>query len=258
MSSNKCKLRLRYTHFVYEIFIQNTYNFQFYNNQFQKYDPAEFVEQEPEDFIITEDGPIYADDTARAAFQRSIGKVFYHAGFEDFQESAMDAVTDIAADFFNKLTRTLMAYKEARTPYGSYAPDEILMHTLLENGIEIEALDSYVHDDCERLGSKLITINERMKGHLTDLLRPALADTENPDATQEGMGHFISGDFSEDIGDDFFGFKELGLDKELGLSSLSVPLHLLQGRLNSSYNSQNMMFVSFQLFCDFLLMLTFF
>jgi len=36
------------------------------------------------------------------------------------------------------------------------------------------------------------------------------------------MGHFISGDFSEDIGDDFFGFKELGLDRELGLSSLSV------------------------------------
>ena len=52
--------------------------------------------------------------------------------------------------------------------------------------------------------------------------RPALADTENPEATEEGMGHFISGDFSEDIGDDFFGFKELGLDREFGLSSLSV------------------------------------
>jgi hypothetical protein len=33
---------------------------------------------------------------------------------------------------------------------------------------------------------------------------------------------FVSGDFTEELGEDFFGFKELGLDKEFGLISLSV------------------------------------
>lgn len=50
---------------------------------------------------------------------------------------------------------------------------------------------------------------------------------------------FVGGDFAEDIGDDFFGFKELGLDKEFGLSSLSVPLHLLQGRMRSTFQNPN-------------------
>jgi len=55
----------------------------------------------------------------------------------------------------------------------------------------------------------------------------------------DGSDQFVGGDFAEDIGDDFFGFKELGLDKEFGLSSLSVPLHLLQGRMHSTYQTQN-------------------
>ena len=34
---------------------------------------------------------------------------------------------------------------------------------------------------------------------------------------------FVSGDFSEELGEDFFGFRELGLDKEFDMISLSVP-----------------------------------
>lgn len=39
-----------------------------------------------------------------------------------------------------------------------------------------------------------------------------------------------SGDFSSALGDDFFGLRELGLEKELGLTSLSVPSRLFHGR----------------------------
>lgn len=35
--------------------------------------------------------------------------------------------------------------------------------------------------------------------------------------------------FAEDLGEDFFGFRELGLDKELGLASFSVPSRLFHG-----------------------------
>lgn len=60
---------------------------------------------------------------------------------------------------------------------------------------------------------------------------------ENPEVADEDMGHFISGDFTEDIGDDFFGFKELGLAREFGMSTFSVPMHLLHGRLTNSYQA---------------------
>jgi hypothetical protein len=63
----------------------------------------------------------------------------------------------------------------------------------------------------------------------------------------DGSEQFVGGDFAEDIGDDFFGFKELGLDKEFGLSSLSVPLHLLQGRMHSTYQTQHIRYTFFSL-----------
>ncbi|KAF3942141.1 hypothetical protein ABW19_dt0206708 [Dactylella cylindrospora] len=211
---------------------------QIYQNQFAKYDPQEFVEAEPEDFLISEDGPIMSEDVCRAAFQRSIAKIFYHTGFEDYQPTAFDLVTDIATSFFKKIGTTMMLYKETPLTAGRFAPDEIILHTLQENGLEIESLEAYIRDDVERLGGKLTQLNDRMRSHLADLLRPALQDIENPEVAEEDMGHFISGDFTEDIGDDFFGFKELGLDREFGMSTISVPLHLLQGRLTNSYQVQ--------------------
>lgn len=39
-----------------------------------------------------------------------------------------------------------------------------------------------------------------------------------------------SGDFAEDLGEDFLGLRELGIDKEYGLASLSVPKALFFGR----------------------------
>ena len=81
-----------------------------------------------------------------------------------------------------------------------------------------------------------------MTAHLSELLRPALAADAGADgvnAFNDGSEQFVGGDFAEDLGEDFFGFKELGLDKEFGLAGLSVPLHLLQNRMHSAYQAQN-------------------
>ncbi|KAF3311088.1 Transcriptional activator spt7 [Orbilia oligospora] len=212
---------------------------QVYNNQFAKYDPQEFVEKEPEDFLISEDGPVYSEDINRVAFQRSIAKVFYHAGFEDFQPTAFDLVTDIATSFFKKMGQTIMLYSEAVLPTGRFAPDDILLHTLAENGLEIESLESYIRDDVERLGGKLSQLNDRMRAHLADLLRPALNDVENPEAAEEDMRHFVNGDFTDDIGDDYYGFKDLGLEREFGMSISSGLMRVLQTRINSNYQTQS-------------------
>ncbi|KAI5842522.1 hypothetical protein DFP73DRAFT_573945 [Morchella snyderi] len=212
---------------------------QMYSNQFQRYDPKEFVEADVEGFVVTEEGPIMCHDVARAALQRSVGKIFFHAGFEEYQPTAIDAVTDIAADYIQKLSKTLMVYAEAPSHERQFSPEEMLLHALYENGADVESLEAYIRDDVERLGSRLNGIHERMKFHLTELLRPALTDTGGDGSRMfnDGSEMFVGGDFAEDIGDDFFGFKELGLDKEFGLSSLSVPLHLLQGRMRSTFQN---------------------
>lgn len=148
-------------------------NSQTYQNQFQKYDPEPFVEQDVGALAVSEDGPIMSPWVCRAAFQRSVGKIFYHAGFEDFQPSALDTATDIAADFFSKLIRTFTAYAETpkvETPSSGLTAEEQVLHSLHKNGLDLEGLESYVKDDVERLSGKLSVVHDRMKAHLADLL----------------------------------------------------------------------------------------
>lgn len=117
--------------------------------------------------------------TCRAALQRSVAKVFYHAGFEEFQPSALDAVTDVASNFFTQIARSFNVYREApkvRSESGvptwkpRFTSEETILHALRQNGVDLEALDSYVKEDVERLGSKLGVMHERMKAHLNELL----------------------------------------------------------------------------------------
>ncbi|KAL2268380.1 hypothetical protein VTJ83DRAFT_3226 [Remersonia thermophila] len=224
-----------------------------YQNQFPKYNPEPFVEADVEPAFFCGEGPVMAGETCRSALQRSVAKIFYHAGFEELQPSALDAITDIAGDYFQKLVRTFNVYREAekKPATGAWAergarfqprftPEEVILHTLSENGHDVDSLESYARDDVERLGNKLGTLHERMKAHLTELLRPALTDAgaDGSGAFNDGSEQFIGGDFAEELGEDFFGFKALGLDKDLGLEMLSVPLHLLQSRVRSQYQLQ--------------------
>ena len=54
--------------------------------------------------------------------------------------------------------------------YSHSQHQEIILHTLYENGADIEILENYIRDDVDRLGTRLNTINSRMKTHLADLL----------------------------------------------------------------------------------------
>ncbi|WEW55191.1 Transcriptional activator spt7 [Emydomyces testavorans] len=231
---------------------------QMYQNQFQKHQPEPLVEQDVLPHVMNDEGPVISPWVCRAALQRSVAKVLYHTGFEEYQPSALDAVTDIAADFFFKIGATLKGYMEspkiAKSEQVStvsanqqqwkqpYTPEQMILHTLQSVGTDVETLESYVKDDAERHGAKLGVIHERLKAHLTELLRPAFNDTsgDGSSAFNDGSEQFIGGDFAEDIDEDFFGFKELGLDKEFGLSTLSVPLHLLQNRMYNAHQAQNL------------------
>ena len=209
---------------------------------------------------MNDEGPVVSPWVCKAALQRSVAKIFYHTGFEEYQPSALDAVADIAADFFQKIGETLKSYMESpKVPVGDgventsaasqwkrpYTEPEIVLHTLSSVGVDIESLETYIKDDVERLGSKLSTVHDRLRSLLSELLRPALTDAgeDGSNAFNDGSEQFVGGDFAEDIDEDFFGFKELGLDKEFGLATLSVPLHLLQNRMFTAAQSQNTRFV---------------
>ncbi|KAJ9426710.1 transcriptional activator SPT7 [Fusarium oxysporum] len=210
---------------------------QVYTNQFPKSNSDPFVEQDIEPHFISDDGPVMAPETCQNALKRSIAKVLYHTGFEELQPSAMDAFTSVASDYFQKLCRTFNVYNESEKKpspvhaQGSkfqprFTPEEVILHTLDENGHDISSLELYAKDELDRLSTKLDALHERMKLHLTDLLRPALsqdAGTDGVGAFKDGSEQFVSGDFAEDLGEDFFGFRALGLDKEMGLDMISVP-----------------------------------
>ncbi|EXJ96047.1 hypothetical protein A1O1_01173 [Capronia coronata CBS 617.96] len=226
---------------------------QTYQNQFQKYQPEPFVEADIENHVMSDNGPLMAPWVCRAAFQRAIGKIFFHAGFEEFQPSALDTMTDLAADFFQRLCTTLVNYKEdykipvtapvsvvqgikseTSTVYKTpNTNEEAILHTLHSSGMSLNDLDIYAREDVDRLGARLVIMHERMKGHLADLLRPALTeDTAHGQGSfVDGGEQYVGGDFAEDLDEDFFGFRELGLDKEFGMASLTVPFHILQNRL---------------------------
>ncbi len=208
------------------------------------------MEADVEPHFVSGEGLVLAAETCRAALQRSVSKILFHAGFEEAHPSAIEAMTDLTGDYLTKVVRTFNVYREAEkreVPTSNaataprfaprFTPEEVLLHTLDENGHSVEDLEMYAKDDVDRLGSKLGAIHERMKAHLADLLRPALNDggADGSGAFDDGSEQFVGGDFAEELGEDFFGFKALGLDREMGLDMMSVPLHLLQSRVRSHF-----------------------
>lgn len=225
---------------------------QVYSNQFPKSNNQSFVEHDIERHFISDDGPVMSGEVCQAALRRTVGKILYHTGFEELQPSAVDTITDVAADYFQKLCHTFSVYCEAekssvQTPQGTklaprFTPEEVILHTLDESGHDLISLNHYVTEDMDRLSSRLTGLHDRMATHLKDTLRPALAADAGADgvgAFKDGSDQFTSGDFADDLGEDFFGFKALGLDKEMGLDSFAVPFHLLQSRVHSQYQMQN-------------------
>ncbi|EPY50694.1 SAGA complex bromodomain subunit Spt7 [Schizosaccharomyces cryophilus OY26] len=174
---------------------------------------------------------------AHGILKKLCSVILFHAGFDSFHSEALNALTDVAADYM-KNAGTLM--KKYLSEKQKDSKEEIINQTLQELGVSgPETLVSYVFDDIKRYGIKLDEVHQRLHRHLVELLRPALSTTNDEEEIfGRDSDSFITGGFSYDTGDDFFGLRELGLEKELGLDSLSVPLHLLQSRLRLNMSQQ--------------------
>jgi transcriptional activator SPT7 len=88
-----------------------------------------------------------------------------------------------------------------------------------------------------------------MKAHLADLLRPALNDAGPMDQvpSMTAASSLWAATLQKTL-TRTFRLQELGLDKEFGLASLSVPLHLLQNRMHNAYQAQNTKYNTLSIF----------
>lgn len=185
----------------------------------------------------------YNAEASFSALKRNVAKIAMHAGFETTETMAIDAFTEIAADYLTRLGRDIVQWMETSQP-NDFTYENIILTVLEENGIEsLEELDFYIHDDVSKHTQRLVDHEKKMSTFLSELLRPTSDFLHTDGEFNDGSEQFVTGDFSEELGDDFFGFKELGLEKELGVSSLSVPLHLFNTKsFNLSFDSsQNLL-----------------
>ncbi|SCU92118.1 LAMI_0E08856g1_1 [Lachancea mirantina] len=158
---------------------------------------------------------------------KNVSKIAMSSGFESTQPSAINMLTEIAGEYISNLIKTVKNHHEGNSLNHKTSGD-ILKMSLLENGInKPDDLYSYVESEFVKKTKKLQDIKFKLNNFLKDLLRPTLQDLSEKNFDDESQS-FLTGDFSSELsGEDFFGFKDLGLDREFGVLSNSVPLQLL-------------------------------
>lgn len=197
--------------------------------------PPEYAEiTEPEEDVSSRlplAEPLYGPSSV-SGLRRSVAKIAMHTGFESSQLTALDTLTEIAGDYMTNLARL---YKDSLDDYEATAsPEDRLVHSFRSMGISRpDTLVRYMTDDVVKTGRKLETMKNKFGSLLADMLRPTLANYKD-DQFVDGSDQFVLGEFSNELGDDYFGFKELGIDKELGVGNIAVPFHLLQQKVTAN------------------------
>ncbi|KAF8342661.1 uncharacterized protein EI90DRAFT_3029785 [Cantharellus anzutake] len=197
----------------------------------ERFPPAPRMPEAPPAAPPDVPGPIPLEDGAQLAghmLKRNCAQLLEHSGFEGSGKVPLGVLTDIGAEFMMNMGRTLKFLSEQHSD--TMSSEEIILHTLFESGIaRVQDLESYIRDDVERYGGRLAELDRKLDVAYNELLEsePILEDDDGLFA--EDGDALMTGDFSAALGEDFFGFRELGLDKEFGLSSMSIPPRLFHG-----------------------------
>ncbi|CAO3619766.1 unnamed protein product [Mucor hiemalis] len=148
--------------------------------------------------------------------QQSLTQILIHAGFEGAESNALNIITDIASRHFSNIGNTLRSYLDEHGK--AMKTEDILSHSLSENGVpNIDDLENYIEKDIVHFGDKLDDTNRKLEHSYRCLTTESVTDESN--LFEDETNAFITGRFDQDIGLDFFGFKELGLDEKLRVPS---------------------------------------
>lgn len=165
---------------------------------------------------------------------KNVSKILMSSGFETTQPSAANMLTEIAGEYLSNLIKSVKIHHETNSLSHTKSKD-ILHMSLLENGISNpDDLYVYLESEFTKKTKKLTDVKSKLEAFLKDLLRPTLQELSERNFDDESQS-FLTGDFATELtGEDFFGFKDLGLEKEFGVLSSSVPLQLLTFQLQSN------------------------
>jgi transcriptional activator SPT7 len=158
-----------------------------------------------------------------------------HHGFEGGHRAAVDVLTDALGEFMGNLGRMLRIYSDRYA--SSMSAEEMVLHTLHEGGgADVRGLENYIRNDVERSGTKTAELLRKLRSSYREQfsLSTERGVIEDEALFADNGEALVAGNFAEDLGDDYFGFRELGLDKELGMSGLTVPTRLFYGRARAS------------------------
>ncbi|KAJ2809193.1 Transcriptional activator spt7 [Coemansia guatemalensis] len=173
--------------------------------------------------------------SARQLLQRTSAFMLAHTGFDAISNTALACLSDFLIDYMTNLGRTLRTYCDKHGH--SMSAEAIVAHSLYANGTEdLAELEYYIRGEVGRYSGKLGDLHKKLTRSYQDIMsdgRPGAASAdaaalENGNAYVTGMVGGLG-----DLGDDFLGFKELGLDKEYGVDYLSVPQRLWVGSSNA-------------------------
>lgn len=170
-------------------------------------------------------------ESAREHAEYNVRMVLAHQGFEGGHRSAVDTLTDALGEFLGNMGRMLRIYSDRYA--SSMSSEEMILHTLQEtSGADVLTLENYIRNDVERYGSKMSDLLRKLRSSYKEQfnLSTERGVIEDEALFADNGEALVAGNFAEDLGDDYFGFRELGLDRELGMNGLTVPTRLFYGR----------------------------
>ncbi|KAI9452359.1 hypothetical protein BJY52DRAFT_1124430, partial [Lactarius psammicola] len=162
-------------------------------------------------------------------------KILEHIGFQGSSQLALDVFTGITVEYLANVGRTFRFYLDKYS--NTMTSEEIILHSLFESGVSrIQNLERYITDDIVRHGNRLNDLEKKIVNVYQEFTSTEAIDDDalfaNEDDEEEESA-FVMGQFTDDIGEDFLGLRELGIASEFGLSSLSIPKRLLKGKKNA-------------------------
>ncbi|KAJ1962248.1 Transcriptional activator spt7 [Dispira parvispora] len=217
--------------------------------------------------------------TAYSLLSRVVTLLVTHVGFEDLHVMAVAVITDLAVNCLMNIGKTVKLYcdKYARKMEPHEIIAHALFENGLEQlgdlerylRDDIERLGPKLQDLQRKLEHAYIRVLDQPaeeddddeytsgSGYTSSSDDEVVPDGKDATAEKRQLTEnktegkemdletnadqvYLAGDFGDSLGgDDFFGFKNLGLDEEYGMDNLRLPSHLLLGQSGQQVGSGN-------------------
>ncbi|WVF72103.1 hypothetical protein IAT40_006915 [Kwoniella sp. CBS 6097] len=173
------------------------------------------------------EGGEVGEEEAALGLKRASAGLLAHAGFEGANETALDLFTRAAVDHLHNVGRTFRLLMDGFSH--KMTSEEIVLHALHQNGqVQTQDLETYLKDDIEREEAKVAEMQRKIRQAFKEVTTAPVIEDDMMFADNGEM--LTDGNFADELGEDFLGLRDLGIDKEFGLSSLTVPSSLFYGR----------------------------